>query len=122
MSSEQWTGISSPTVADKQPQSLIMQQSPHAGATCSHQLRCRSDLSDQSTHFPASPERWTLLRRYPEFRALQSQLSHLRIENEGLRRQLDCESRRDQRIPAELKWLIYFRAPASKAQVLAIVR
>ena len=69
-------------------------------------------LSDQSV----------LLRRYPEFRALQSQLSHLRIENEGLRRQLDCESRRDQRIPAELKWLIYFRAPASKAQVLAIVR
>ena len=25
-------------------------------------------------------------------------------------------------MPAELKWLIYFRAPASKAQVLAVVR
>ncbi len=25
-------------------------------------------------------------------------------------------------MPTELKWLIYFRAPASKAQVLAIVR
>ena len=24
--------------------------------------------------------------------------------------------------PAELKWLIYFRAPAAKAQVLAVVR
>ena len=92
MADEQWTDAS---MADKQPQSLIMQQSPHAGATCSHQLRCRSDLSDQSTHFPASPERWTLLRRYPEFRALQSQLSHLRIENEGLRRQLDRERRGD---------------------------
>ena len=46
-----------------------------------------------------------------------SQLTHLRIENEGLRRQLD----RDQRMPTELKWLIYFRAPASKAQVLAVV-
>ena len=63
-----------------------------------------------------------LLRRYPEFRALQSQLAHLRIENEELRRQLDRERRGDPRMPAELKWLIYFRAPASKAQVLSIVR
>ena len=63
-----------------------------------------------------------LLRRYPEFRALQSQLAHLRIENEELRRQLDRERRGDPRMPAELKWLIYFRAPATKAQVLAVVR
>ena len=62
------------------------------------------------------------MRRHAEFRALQSQLAHLRIENEGLRRQLDREKRGDQRMLAELKWLIYFRAPASKAQVLAIVR
>ena len=63
-----------------------------------------------------------LLRRYPEFRALQAQLAHLQIENEELRRQLGRERRGDQRMPAELKWLIYFRAPASKAQVLAVVR
>ena len=63
-----------------------------------------------------------LLRSYPEFRALQSQLAHLRIENEELRRQLDRERRGDPRMPAELKWLIYFRAPATKAQVLAVVR
>ena len=62
------------------------------------------------------------LRRYPEFRTLQSQLSHLRIENEELKRQLGRERRGDQRMPTELKWLIYFRAPASKAQVLAVVR
>ena len=53
----------------------------------------------------------------------------MRIENEGLRRQLARERRGDQRMPTELKWLIYFRAPASqgqdrvlKAQVLAVVR
>ena len=95
-SAEQWTGMSSPTMADRQPQSLVLQEPPH--------------LSDQSV----------LLRRHPEFRALQSQLSHLRIENEELRRQLDSHG--IQRMPNELKWLIYFRAPASKAQVLAIVR
>ncbi len=95
-SAEQWTGMSSPTMADRQPQSLVLQEPPH--------------LSDQSV----------LLRRNPEFRALQSQISHLRIENEELRRQLDSHG--IQRMPNELKWLIYFRAPASKAQVLAIVR
>ena len=63
-----------------------------------------------------------LLRRHAEVRALQSQLAHLRIENEGLRRQLDNEGRRVQRMPNELKWLLYFRAPISKAQVLGIVR
>ncbi len=62
------------------------------------------------------------MRRYPEFRALQSQLAHLRVENEGLRRQLDRENRGVQRMPNELKWLLYFRAPASKEQVLAVVR
>ena len=66
---EQWTGMSSPTMADKQPSSLVLQEPPH--------------LSDQSV----------LLRRHPEFRALQSQNAHLRIENEGLRRQLDRENR-----------------------------
>ena len=78
---DQWTGISSPqelraatlspatAVADRQPQSLVLQEPPH--------------LSDQSV----------LLRRHPEFRALQSQNAHLRIENEGLRRQLDREGR-----------------------------
>ena len=66
---EQWTGMSSPAVADRQPQSLVLQEPPH--------------LSDQSV----------LLRRHPEFRALQSQNAHLRIENEGLRRQLDRENR-----------------------------
>ncbi len=60
--------------------------------------------------------------RHPEFRALQSQLAHLRLENEELRRQLDHLRRGDQCMPAELKWLIYFRAPATKAQVLAVVR
>ena len=83
-------------ITDKQPQSLVLQEPPH--------------LSDQSV----------LLRRHPEFRALLSQLSHLRIENEELRRQLDSHG--IQRMPNELKWLIYFRAPASNAQVLAIVR
>ena len=69
-----------------------------------------------------------ILCRHPEFRALQSQVSHLQIENEELRRQLGLERRGDQRMPAELKWLIYFRAPARvqarvlKAQVLTIVR
>ena len=62
------------------------------------------------------------MRRYPEFRALQSQLAHLRVENEGLRRELDRENRGVQRMPNELKWLLYFRAPASKEQVLAVVR
>ena len=109
-SAEQWTGMSSPqelraatlslatTMADRQPQSLVLQEPPH--------------LSDQSV----------LLRRHAEFRALQSQLAHLRIENEELRRQLDRGSRGVQRMPNELKWLLYFRAPISKAQVLAIVR
>ena len=85
-------------ITDKQPQSLVLQEPPH--------------LSDQSV----------LLHRHAEFRALRSQLAHLRIENEGLRRQLDNEGRRVQRMPNELKWLLYFRAPISKAQVLAIVR
>jgi len=53
-----------------------------------------------------------LLCRHPEFRALQSQIAHLRIENEGLRLELDRERRGEQRMPAELRWLIYFRAPA----------
>lgn len=63
---------------------------------------------------------------HSDIRVLLSQLSLLRIENEGLRHQLDRD--RDQRMPAELKWLIYFRVPAqeearaSKKRVLAIVR
>ena len=82
-----------------QPQSLVMQESPL--------------LADRSA----------LLARYPEFRALQSQVAHLRIENEELRRQLNRLIRRgDQPAPAELKWLLYFREPAMKAQVLAVVR
>ena len=36
-----------------------------------------------------------VLRGHPEFHALQSQLARLRIENEGLRRQLDRERRGD---------------------------
>ena len=96
--SEQWTGSSSPTMADKQPQSMIMREPP--------------PISDQSQ------DRIQLLRRYPEFRALQSQNAHLRLENEELRKHiLDLE----RRVHAELKWLIYFREPASKAQVQAIV-
>ena len=63
-----------------------------------------------------------LLRIHPEFRALKSQIAHLRIENKELRRQLDNEGGRVQRMPNELKWLLYFRAPVSKAQVLGIVR
>ena len=69
------------SMVDKQPQSLIMHESP---------------LQEQ-------------------VRALQSHLAHLQIEDEGLRRQIDRERREGQRLPAELKWLIYFRAPASKA-------
>ena len=46
----------------------------------------------------------------------------MRIENEELRRQLSLDRRGDQRMPTELKYLMYFRAPARKAQVLAIVR
>ena len=63
-----------------------------------------------------------LLRRYPEFRALQSQIAQLRVENAELRRQLRERGMEYAPEQAELKWLIYFRAPASKAQVLAIVR
>ena len=77
-SGEQCTDVS---MVDKQPQSLILHESP---------------LQEQ-------------------VRALQSHLAHLQIENEGLRRQIDRERREGQRLPAELKWLIYFRAPASKA-------
>ena len=133
-STEQWTDTS---MVDKQPQSLIMQESP----LISRQSPDESPHSATSC-LPAggraSPERRMLLCRYPEFRALQSQLAHLRIENEELRRQLGRERRGDQRMPNELKWLIYFRAPAShrqvsprvgreqdrvlKAQVLAVVR
>jgi len=69
------------SMVDKQPQSLILHESP---------------LQEQ-------------------VRALQSHLAHLQIENEGLRRLIDRERREGQRLPAELKWLIYFRAPASKA-------
>ena len=68
------------SMATRQPQSLILRESPLA--------------PDQSL-----------------LRALQSQLAHLRIENEGMRRQLGRERRGDQRMPNELKWLIYFRAP-----------
>ena len=50
-----------------------------------------------------------------DIRALKSQLARLKIENKGLRLQLDRMRRGDQRMPTELKWLIYFRAPASKA-------
>ena len=66
---DQWTGISSPTMADRQPQSLVLQEPPH--------------LSEQSE----------LLRSNAEVRALQLQLAHMRIECEGLRRQLDNEGR-----------------------------
>ena len=86
--------------AGTQPQSLVMQESPL--------------LADRSA----------ALARYPEFRALQSQAAHLRIENAELRRQVNRNRRGDgdEPAPAELKWLIYFRAPAMKAQVLAVVR
>jgi len=67
-------------------------------------------------------ERSALLARYPEFRALQSQAAHLRIENAELRRQVNRNRRGDQPAPTELKWLLYFRAPAMKAHVLAVVR
>ena len=93
-------------ITDKQPQSLVLQEPPH--------------LSDQSVLPPKGVLQESGMRRHPEFRALQSQLAHLRIENEGLRRQLDSHG--VQRMPNELKWLLYFRAPVSKAQVLAIVR
>ncbi len=63
-----------------------------------------------------------LLRRHPEVRALQSQIAHLRVENAELRRQLRDHGIEQVPEPAELKWLIYFRPPASKAQVLAVVR
>ena len=53
---------------------------------------------------------------------MQSQVAHLRVVNEELQRQLGLEVRGDQRMPAELRWLIYFRAPATKVQVLPIVR
>ncbi len=62
------------------------------------------------------------MRRNPEFRALQSQIAHLRVENAELRRQLRDRGIEQVPEPVELKWLIYFRAPASKAQVLDIVR
>ena len=92
LSAEQWTDAS---LADQQPQSLILQESPHF-----------TDKSEDET---------VLLCRHPDLRALQSQLAHLRIENEELRRQLGRNRRGDQGMPAELKWLIYFRAPATKA-------
>ena len=53
---------------------------------------------------------------------MQSQVARLRVVNEELQRQLGLEVRGDQRMPAELRWLIYFRAPATKVQVLPIVR
>ena len=109
--------VSSPAMAGREPQSLVMQEPPL--------------LADASMHSPdlvLAPERRMLLRRDPQFRALQSQVARLQIENEELRRQLGRERRGDQCMPAELKWLIYFRAPAEgqardlKARVLAIVR
>jgi len=87
---------------DKQPQSLVLQESPLV-----------ADLSSGESQ---------LLRKYPEFRALQSQIAHLRVENAELRRQLRDHGIEQIPEPAELKWLIYFRAPASKAQVLSVVR
>ena len=87
---------------DKQPQSLAQQASPLV-----------ADLSSGESQ---------LLRRYPEFRALQSQIAQLRVENAELRRQLRERGMEQVPAPAELKWLIYFRAPAAKAQVLAVVR
>jgi len=95
-----------PAMEDKQPQSLVLEEPPLAG-----------DLDDLS-----SGESRQLLRRYPEFRALQSQIAHLRVENAELRRQLRDHGIAHAPEPAELKWLLYFRAPASKAQVLSIVR
>ncbi len=91
-----------PAVEDKQPQSLVLQESPL--------------VADRSS------DECQLLRKYREFRALQSQLAHLRVENAELRRQLRDRGAAHAPEPAELKWLIYFRAPASKAQVLAVVR
>ena len=66
----------------------------------------------------------TRCRHLAEVRDLQLQLAHLRIENEGLRNQLERERAGDQRMPAELKWLIYFRGHdrLSRTQVLAVVR
>ena len=86
----------------KQPQSLVLQESPLV-----------ADLNSGESQ---------LLRRYREFRNLQSQIAHLRAENEELRRQLRDHGIDQVPEPAELKWLIYFRAPASKAQVLSVVR
>ena len=91
-----------PAMEDKQPQSLVLQESPLI-----------ADLNSGESQ---------LLRRYREFRELQSQIAHLRVENEELRRQLRDHGIEQVPEPAELKWLIYFRAPASKAQVLAVVR
>ena len=53
---------------------------------------------------------------------MQSQIAHLRVENAELRRQLRDRGMEQVPEPAELKWLIYYRAPASRAQVLAVVR
>ena len=73
---------------------------------------------NESVHGNAPPQFLCISDQRPDqslVRTLQSQLVHLRTENEGLRRQLDREKRGNQRMPTELKWLIYFRAPATKA-------
>ena len=49
-------------------------------------------------------------------RALDQQIAHLQLENEALRAQ------QLPRAPSELRWLVYFRAPATKEQVLSFVR
>ena len=58
-SAEQWTGAS---MADEQPQSLILQDRNGSGAAVNVQLLQSPLISEQSAR----------LRRYPEFRALQS--------------------------------------------------
>ena len=99
---------------DKQPQSLAQQASPLVAQELrAATLSLATDLSSGESQ---------LLRRHPEFRALQSQIAQLRAENAELRRQLRERGMEQVPAPAELKWLIYFRAPAAKAQVLAVVR
>ena len=58
-SAEQWTDAS---MADKQPQSLILQDRNGSGADVNVQLLQSPLISEQSTR----------LHRYPEFRALKS--------------------------------------------------
>jgi len=123
----------SPAMEDKQPQSLALQASPLVAQT-SERRTVNTLCYPRKVESPTDrcPREWDatdlssgesqLLRRHPEFRALQSQIAQLRAENAELRRQLRERGMEQVPAPAELKWLIYFRAPAAKAQVLAVVR